>query len=167
MKVVFSYSRSHSTQENLVMQEIPVVTQDNLVMYPRWMTTIHERIAAYRRRKELSLEGLAALVGVSWQTVQQWENGKTAPKRQRMEQVAEALGVTVNELALGSGHEDVHARQRSKKVVPLPDRNPPVIDEVIKLMLSMNDSGRDRLAGMARALAEQFPRDKKGKTSFQ
>lgn len=48
------------------------------------------------------MEQLAALVGVSYQTIQQWENGKTAPKRQRLAKVADALGVTVEFLSLGT-----------------------------------------------------------------
>src|SRR5690606_24058901 len=39
---------------------------------------------------------------VSYQTIQQWENGKTAPKRQRLAKVADALGVTVEFLSLGT-----------------------------------------------------------------
>lgn len=57
------------------------------------MKTIHEKIKALREGKNLTMEQLAALIGVSWQTVQQWENGKTAPKRNRLEKVAEVLGV--------------------------------------------------------------------------
>ncbi len=48
------------------------------------------------------MEALASLVGVSWQTVQQWENGKTAPRRTRLARVAEALGTTVEYLSLGN-----------------------------------------------------------------
>ncbi|WP_368648570.1 XRE family transcriptional regulator [Castellaniella ginsengisoli] len=66
------------------------------------MSTIHTRIKEARQAKSLSMEQLAALVGVSYQTIQQWENGKTAPKRQRLAKVADALGVTVEFLSLGT-----------------------------------------------------------------
>lgn len=49
----------------------------------------------------MSMEGLADAIGVSWQTIQQWENGKTAPKRKRLEDVAEALKTTVDYLLTG------------------------------------------------------------------
>lgn len=49
------------------------------------------------------MEDLAARVGVSWQTIQQWENGKTAPKRTRLIAVAQALQTTPEYLAVGTG----------------------------------------------------------------
>lgn len=48
------------------------------------------------------MEQFAERVPVSWQTVQQWENGKTAPKRARLEAVAKALNTTSEYLALGA-----------------------------------------------------------------
>jgi transcriptional regulator with XRE-family HTH domain len=49
-----------------------------------------------------SHKALADLCGVSWQTVQQWEKeGGTAPKRDRIEAVAKALGVTTEWLQTG------------------------------------------------------------------
>ncbi len=39
---------------------------------------------------------------LSWQTIQQWENGTTAPKRKRLEVVAQLLGMTAAEL-MGEG----------------------------------------------------------------
>lgn len=69
----------------------------NLVM------NIHDRIKKARADKGLSMEQLAAAVGVkSWQTIQQWENGKTAPSRKRMEIVASVLGLPIEELAVGA-----------------------------------------------------------------
>jgi len=49
------------------------------------------------------MKGLADLVGVSWQTVQQWEReeGGTAPKRDRLAAVARALGTTPEILLFG------------------------------------------------------------------
>ncbi|MGB3835908.1 XRE family transcriptional regulator [Castellaniella sp.] len=67
------------------------------------MSTIHKRIKTARNAKQLSMEQLAELVGVSYQTVQQWENGKTAPKRQRLGKLAGVLGVTPEHLSLGVG----------------------------------------------------------------
>ncbi|MFQ1062177.1 XRE family transcriptional regulator [Bordetella trematum] len=84
------------------MQEIPAVTQDSLVLNLCQMSTIHQRIKSFREQLSLSMEQLAERVGVSWQTVQQWENGKTAPKRARLEAVAAALGTTAEQLLLGS-----------------------------------------------------------------
>lgn len=87
------------------MQEIPAMTQDVLVDNLARMSTIHQRIKAKREQGNLSMEALAERVGVSWQTVQQWENGKTAPQRKRLDVVAAALGTTVDHLVTGEPSE--------------------------------------------------------------
>ena len=67
--------------------------------------SIHKRIRERRLAKGLkSHQALAELVGVAWQTVQQWEkDGGTAPNRSRIDKVAEVLGVTVEWLRTGQG----------------------------------------------------------------
>lgn len=94
-------------QEKLAMQEIPAMTQVNLVGNLARMSTIHTRIKRLREAKGLSMEQLADAVSVSWQTVQQWENGKTAPQRKRLGAVATALGTTAEYLLLGDLHHGV------------------------------------------------------------
>jgi phage repressor protein C with HTH and peptisase S24 domain len=76
------------------------MTQVKLVNKVHGMN-IHARIKAAREKKGLSMEQLGDIVGVAWQTVQQWENGKTAPKRKRLDNVAAALDTTVEQLLLG------------------------------------------------------------------
>jgi DNA-binding XRE family transcriptional regulator len=48
------------------------------------MSDIHHRIKRLRLEKKLSMEALADKVGVTWQTIQQWEKN-TAPKRLRLQ----------------------------------------------------------------------------------
>lgn len=68
--------------------------------------SIHEQIRAKRLAKGWSMETLAAEVSkaegmekpLSWQTVQQWEAGKSAPKRSRLETVATLLETTLGAL---------------------------------------------------------------------
>ncbi|WP_321810104.1 helix-turn-helix domain-containing protein [Burkholderia sp. BCC1985] len=65
---------------------------------------IHMRIREKRLALGLSMEALAEMVGVrAWQTVQQWEreDGGTAPKRDRLNKVAEALRTTPEYLLFG------------------------------------------------------------------
>lgn len=82
------------------------------------MTTIHERIKQARLNKGLSMERLAELVGLrSWQSIQQWENGATAPQRKRLEQVALALGVTTEFLIHGKA--DNGDSNASEEYVPV------------------------------------------------
>lgn len=71
--------------------------------------TIHEAIRNRRTELRMSMQELADAVSASeglaknlgWQTVQQWENGKTAPKRTRLEHVAKALKTTPEALLRG------------------------------------------------------------------
>lgn len=60
--------------------------------------SIHQKLKDLRVKKGLSLEQAGEAIGVSWQTVQQWENGKTAPKRTRLDKVASFYGVAASEL---------------------------------------------------------------------
>lgn len=113
------------------------------------------------------MEQLAEIIGVSWQTIQQWENGKTAPKRQRAEKVAAALEISVGELLFGENDAEPIPTGQPRGIVLFPDRHAPVIEEVIDLMLQMSDQGRERLAERARQLADQFPSKQNKTTLFQ
>lgn len=77
-----------------------VLAQVDLATSIRAMT-IHRRIKELRENLGLSMEALATIVGVTWQTVQQWENGKTAPSRKRIPEVAGALNTTQEYLLFG------------------------------------------------------------------
>lgn len=84
--------------------ESPAVTLENLASSIRGMN-IHRRIRERRLELGLSMEALAELVDVrAWQTIQQWEreDGGTAPKRERLKKVAEALRTTPEYLLFGS-----------------------------------------------------------------
>jgi transcriptional regulator with XRE-family HTH domain len=59
---------------------------------------IHARILALRTLAKLSQSELAALCGVDETAVSHWENGLSAPKGSRLPVVANALGVTLDEL---------------------------------------------------------------------
>jgi len=64
-------------------------------------TTIGKRIAALRRDKGLTQEELAQQLGVSGQAVSKWENDQTCPDISLLPQLAQLLGVTVDELLSG------------------------------------------------------------------
>jgi transcriptional regulator with XRE-family HTH domain len=59
---------------------------------------IHARIAALRAEKGLSQRDLAKIVGVDETAVSHWETGSSAPNGRRLPIVAQALGVTIDEL---------------------------------------------------------------------
>lgn len=67
--------------------------------------TLGEQIRKQRKQKGMSQEKLAELVGVSRQAVTKWEAGQTAPSTQNLFQLAQILGVTVEELVSPQGEK--------------------------------------------------------------
>jgi transcriptional regulator with XRE-family HTH domain len=108
----------------------------------RRVETIHARIASLRKGKGLSMQGLAKLVGVSYQTVQQWENGKSAPKRTRLERVASVLGVSPQELVAGVS--------AARKIASSHDSR---LDEIPALFAWLTDDQKEGLITKLRATA--------------
>jgi transcriptional regulator with XRE-family HTH domain len=85
------------------LQVIPAYRLLNLQARLVGVDSIHKRIKKLRELKGLSQEALAELVGIKYQSVQEWEReGGTAPSRKRQEKVAKALGVSVAELISGT-----------------------------------------------------------------
>lgn len=70
---------------------------------------IGERIKQRRAAAGLSQEALAQLVGVSRQTVSNWERSRTTPDAYALKRIAEACGTTVDSL-LGGDAAAVHDR---------------------------------------------------------
>jgi transcriptional regulator with XRE-family HTH domain len=66
------------------------------------METIHQRIKRLREAKGMSKAALARAVKQTYQNVQHWEKGPTAPARKVLQEVALALGVTPQELLYGA-----------------------------------------------------------------
>lgn len=114
------------------------------------MSTIHARIHKKRLAANLSMKQLAEAVGLrSWQTVQQWENGKTAPNRGRIEKVASALNTTVGYLQSGSDTpiaEAVHYKHSRK-----------LVQGVCDIAETINDIGLRKLIAHAEDVARLYP----------
>jgi transcriptional regulator with XRE-family HTH domain len=56
------------------------------------------RLKELRRRQLLTQRELGERVGVSFQTVQSWESGKSQPRLRHIGRLAEVLGVSADEL---------------------------------------------------------------------
>lgn len=120
------------------------------------MGDIHSRIKKLREQREISMEALAKGLGVSWQTVQQWEKpGGTAPKRTRLEKVAALLNTTT--MYLITGQDDSGQYRAGGNVVKIeqqvagyrhPDKT---IAEVVALLEKTDDKGRAMALGAIRA----------------
>lgn len=102
------------------------------------------------------MEALAKDIGVSWQTIQQWEkpNG-TAPKRTRLEKVARILNTTSNYLL--TGREDIQQYQSAANVVSIEHpiasyrHQDKVIAEAVSLLEKTDEKGRIMALGAIRA----------------
>ena len=58
-----------------------------------------ERFQAVRLRKHMTQAGLAAASGLPLRSIQEWEQGTRIPRWDRVIQIADALGVSLDELA--------------------------------------------------------------------
>ena len=61
-----------------------------------------QNIKTYRKASGISQEKLAAILNVSQSAVTQWETGKTHPGFNKLLQLADLFGVTVDELMKGA-----------------------------------------------------------------
>ena len=62
------------------------------------MSNVRLRIADLRRKKHLSQQQLADVVGVSFQTISKWENGTAMPQITSLPVLAEFFDVSVDQL---------------------------------------------------------------------
>jgi transcriptional regulator with XRE-family HTH domain len=58
-------------------------------------------LKAKREARKMSSQDLALRVGVSGQKIEQWESGEARPQRDKWASLANALGITVDELIHG------------------------------------------------------------------
>jgi len=66
-------------------------------------TSIGNRLRERRESEQLSQSSVARRVGVTPQSVQQWESNKTTPRGKRLDALAHALGCSREWLLFGSG----------------------------------------------------------------
>lgn len=59
------------------------------------------RLKERREAQNLTQIGLASLMGVGQNTVSQWETGERTPRADKLVQLAQILGCTVDELLRG------------------------------------------------------------------
>ena len=67
--------------------------------------TIGNRIARYRKAKNLTQEALANQMGVSSQAVSKWETDASCPDISALPQLCKILGITTDELLTGKTEE--------------------------------------------------------------
>ena len=62
------------------------------------MSVIGKQIKKYRTEKGITQEQLGQLVGVTTQAVSKWERGMSCPDIAIIDELADVLGVDINEL---------------------------------------------------------------------
>lgn len=98
---------------------------------------INERIKQTRKRLGYSQEILGSRVGVSRVSISQWERGENTPNGRYLNELAAALGVTVDWLLTGAGDASVSSVEQSipgyhnvEPAVILPGKRIPVLSYV-------------------------------------
>lgn len=69
---------------------------------------LSDKILELRKRRGLSQEALAELLGVSRQAISKWENGDAIPEIFKLKMIADLFGVTTDWLLSEEGMEDNH-----------------------------------------------------------
>lgn len=77
-----------------------------------------------RRRRGMSQQELALALGVSKQTISNWEVGRKIPRMKTVEKIANIFGVSRNSILAGLPVEMLEQEgQKDRKVVDLTDRD--------------------------------------------
>ena len=95
--------------------------------------TIGNRIAKFRKEKNMTQEELANLLGVSSQAVSKWENDASCPDISLLPQLCEVLGITADELLTGKNNE--------VRMLPPEQRKP--FDQLV-MRVKVNSAGGDK-----------------------
>ena len=102
------------------------------------METIGNRIAQYRKEKQMTQEDLAQHLGVSPQAVSKWENDQTCPDISLLPQLAKLLGITTDELL--SGKQEMAVVQ----VLP-PEQRKDIKDMMLRIVVDSADGDKVRV----------------------
>ncbi len=84
--------------------------------------TLGQRIAQYRKALGLSQEALAELVGVSRQAVSTWELDEAQPDAVQIVLLAQALGVSTDQLLLGEDETETGPETGEGAAIPAQPR---------------------------------------------
>lgn len=96
--------------------------------------TIGNRIAKFRKAKNMTQEELANQLGVSSQAVSKWENDASCPDISLLPQLCEVLGITADELLTGKNNE--------VRMLPPEQRKP--FDQLV-MRVKVNSAGGDKV----------------------
>ena len=98
--------------------------------------TIGNRIAKFRKEKNMTQEELANRLGVSSQAVSKWENDASCPAISLLPQLCEVLSITADELLTGKNNE--------VRMVP-PEQRKPFDQLVMRVKVNSADGDKVRV----------------------
>lgn len=104
--------------------------------------TLASRIKGAREAAKLSQQEVATHLGVSRQSVAQWEIGANRPSHKHIARLAGLLGVTEAWLLLGDGNPNKHVAEPSQEDDEADDRRKSLIREIRRLALELDDLER-------------------------
>ncbi len=102
-------------------------------------TTMGNRIATLRRKKELKQDELAEMLGVSPQAVSKWENDQSCPDISLLPKLSHILGVTVDELLTGES-----AQSASVRMLP-PEQRKDIKDMMLRVIVESAEGDKVRV----------------------
>ena len=81
---------------------------------------IGENLKRQRKKKDLTQEQLADILGVSFQSVSKWERGEGYPDMELLPVIAEYFGITVDELM---GMKEICSKTQADKILEAVSEN--------------------------------------------
>ncbi|MFA5506828.1 MAG: helix-turn-helix transcriptional regulator [Vulcanimicrobiota bacterium] len=102
---------------------------------------IGERIRRFRRERNWTQADLARVVGIQKQNISRYESGRVEPRRDKLQQFADAFDITVEELMglVDSRQDDLPEDPELKKlfaeVAELPDQDVEALKRIMTLVV--------------------------------
>ena len=102
------------------------------------METLGQRIGLLRRQKGLKQDEIAEILNVTPQAVSKWENDQTCPDIGLLPQLANLLGITVDELLTGKSNMPV------TRLVPVEERKD-IKNMMLRMVVDSADGDKVRM----------------------
>jgi transcriptional regulator with XRE-family HTH domain len=115
------------------------------------------RIRLLRKRRKMSQEQLGKAIGVTFQQIQKYENGKNRVGASRLHRVAIALDVPITELFDGSGEPG--SKLKVTKSLAFDSQALRLAEAFVKIS---DKEVRSSLVDLAEAMARKFGHEAKG-----
>ena len=79
------------------------------------MNSISQNIKTYRKQNNLTQQQLADRLGVTHQTVSNWENGRSMPNLDTLSDISKKLNIDINYLLYGKKTDNEELKKKIRK----------------------------------------------------